>query len=181
MRTPVVCTVFAALALLSCNRSVAFVGADDYGIPARRASEREAACNDVEQLGGVVEMVGSRDRPPSATGGEILDGTYVLTSSTLYTTERAHGAKIVEMGRITMRISGLTSQLVRATANGLERRTTVSRTTTGTTATLQTTCVSPRPSDDSTTSTTRYTATNSTIQFVNPGPAGTVVSTYSRL
>jgi hypothetical protein len=180
MRTPVVCTVFAALALLACHRSVAYVSADDYGIPAR-ATSADSPCNDLEQLGGAVEMFGSRDHPPAAAGGEIVDGTYVLTSSTLYTTERSHGAKIVDMGRITMRVNGATSQLVRATTTGRERRTTVNRTTSGTFATLQTTCVSPRPSDDFSTSTTRYTATNNTIQFVNPGPAGTVVSTYSRL
>jgi hypothetical protein len=181
MRLPVVCTV-VALGLVACHRSTAYLNADDLTTTLTSAGE-SPPCNDVEQRGGDVELAGSREPAPQPTGGTIEDGTYVLTSSTLHTKERPHGAKLVAMGKITMVVNGSTSQLVRSTADGRERRSTVSRVSTGTVTTLETLCASPTdpPRGPDATSKTGYASTRSSFQFITPGAAGTVVATYTKL
>lgn len=178
MRIPVVCTVLA-FGLLACHTSTAYLNGDELaGAP--KVSAETTPCNDVEQQGKEVDLEGSHEAAPLPTGGTIVDGTYVLTSSVLHTSDRSHGSKLVGMGRITMRVNGSTSQLVRNGADGRERRTTVNRVSSGNTTTLHTTCASPAKGKEST-SVTNYTATANTLQFITPGPAGTVVATYTRL
>src|SRR5688572_25667810 len=109
MRIPVICTVLA-LGLFGCHRTTSYVNADNLvrltsGVP------DSAPCNDLEQHGGDVELAGSREAAPAPAGGTIQDGMYVLTSSTLHTHARSHGAKLVGMGKITMLVNGSTSQL----------------------------------------------------------------------
>ncbi len=179
MRIPVVCTVLA-LGLLSCHRTTVYLSADDlFSVP--HGVRDSAPCNDLQQQGNDVDLAGSRDAPPTPTGGIIEDGTYVLTSSTVYTKDRSHGASLVPMGRITMLVNGSTSQLVRNAAGGRERRNTVNRVSSGSIATLPTVCASPTPNGSESTSTTRYTATGTSLRFITPGPAGTVVATYTKL
>lgn len=166
-------------AFLGCHPSTAFVNGDAIASPPRAAAD-EARCNELEQHGPPVALVGSRESAPLPTGGAISDGTYVLTSSTLYTKARPHGTKIMEMGRTTMVVSGATSQLVRTDSEERERRTTVQREASGTVATLHTVCTPRRPATGESTA-TQYTATPSSLQFINPGPAGTVVATYTKM
>src|SRR5690349_8496613 len=111
MRLPVVCTVVLALGLFACHESTAYVNADDLAGPSK-APDAES-CNDLEQQGKEVDLSGSRESPPTPSGGAIQDGTYVLVRSTLHTQKKAHGAKLVGMGKLTMRVNGQTSQLVR--------------------------------------------------------------------
>lgn len=180
MRKPVVCTI-VGLGLLSCscNRPIAYLNADELVITPNKVSE-VAPCNDLEQQGAEVELRGSQAPAPTPAGGSIEDGTYILSSSILHTKDQSDGALLVGMGKTTMLISGSTSQVVRNTVNGHERRTTVTRVSTGTSTTLRTTCASPSPSG-SETATATYTATGSVIQFITPGPAGTVVATYKKV
>lgn len=178
MRIPVVLTVLA-LGLCSCTKVTAYLNADDLTTAASK-SPNAAPCNDLEQHGDEVELAGSREAAPTPQGGTIEDGTYVLTSSTLHTKDKPHGSKIVELGKITVVVSGSTSQMVRNGTDGRERRTTVNRASSGTTATLHTTCASPTFNGSEST-TTKYTATSSSFQFITPGPAGTVVATYTKL
>ena len=183
MRIPVVRTV-AALGLLSlglfgCRRTTAFVNADD----ATAAHHREptgAACNDVEQQGKAVDLSASHDVAPPASGGAIEDGTYVLTSSVLYTEDKRDGAKLVGMGKVTMVVSGSVSQIVRSSPEGRERRTTMSRVTRGDTATITTTCA-PGEAVARETATARYTAGPGAFQLISPSPAGTLVTTYTKV
>jgi hypothetical protein len=152
--------------------------ADDFSVPRRVGNSR---CNDLVQRGEEIELSGSRGAPPTAAGGTIEDGTYVLSSSTLYTHDRPDGAKLVEMGRITVVVNGTTSQLLRNTPDGRERRTTIEREASGTTTTLRTTCAWPNSSSSDPSSTTSYSATGTSFQYITPGPAGMIVSTYTKL
>jgi hypothetical protein len=179
MRIRVVVTVFA-FGLFSCHKTTAYLNGDEL-ISVSSTVPKIAPCNDIEQKGTEVDLSGSRDPAPTPTGGTIEDGTYVLTSSTLHTKDKPHGAKLVDMGRITMVVKGATTQMVRNAPNGRERRTTVDRESAGTEATLHTTCASPSSSEPESKVTTGYTATSKSFQFITPGPAGTVVSTYTKL
>jgi hypothetical protein len=178
MRIPVVLTVLA-FGLCSCTKVTAYLNADDLTSVASRAPNA-SACNSLEQDGDEVELVGSREAAPTPQGGTIEDGTYILTGSTLHTKDKPHGAKIIELGKITVVVKGSTSQMVRNGSDGRERRTTVDRAASGTTATLKTTCASPTFNGAEST-TTKYTATANSFQFITPGPAGTVVATYTKL
>lgn len=164
-------------AVLGCHESTAFVNGDSI---ARREGAAGAPCNQLEQHGPPVYLTGSREAAPHPSGGTIADGTYVLTSSTLYTKARPHGSRLMEMGRTTMVINGDTSQLVRTDPEAHERRTTVQRTSSGTVTTLQTVCT-PRQTTTAESTSTSYTVTPDGFQFITPSPAGTVVATYTRL
>jgi len=180
MRILIACTI-GCFGLLGCHESIAYLNADEL---ARAPSEapNAAPCNDLEQQGADVNLRGSRAPAPTPAGGTIEDGTYVLTSSTLHSKNNSDGAMLVAMGKSTMLVSGSTSQMVRNTVNGRERRATVRRVSSGTVTTLHTTCAFPSPSaSDPTSTAARYTATSSTLQFITPGPAGTVVATYTKL
>lgn len=178
MRIELLCMLLG-FALASCREAPRYLNADEL-VRAPSDITRSAPCNDVPQQGDDVGLKGSRAPAPAAAGGEIADGTYVLTSTTLHTKDQPNGATLVGMGKVTMRVTGSTSQIVRNTVNGRERRTTVARVSSGTVTTLKTTCTFPEP-DASESSTVTYTATSNTVQFITPGPAGTVVATYTRL
>lgn len=179
MRIAVACSI-AALSSLGCRTSTTYLNADEL---ARSPSDAagSAPCNDLEQHGKEVTLKGTEAPAPTPAGGTIEDGVYVLTSSTLHTKDKLMHPSLVKMGKTTMRVSGTTSQLVRNTVNGHERRTTMNRVSSGTVASLQMTCAFPSPSGSDATSTAAYTATSSTLQFITPGPAGTVVATYTKL
>ena len=168
-----------APALFACHESTAFINGDSLSSPAKAAGDT-ASCNQLEQHGPTVFLTGSHETAPQPAGGTIEDGTYVLTSSTLYTKARPHGTKLMEMGRTTMVIAGSTSQLVRTDADEHERHTTVARETAGTVTTLHTVCTERAPSKGESTA-TAYTATPGSFQFIQPGPAGTVVATYTKV
>ena len=177
MRIPVVCTV-AALGLLGCRHSTAYLNADD--ATARGGTQASAPCNDIEQQGKDVDLQGSTDSAPAPTGGTIEDGTYVLTSSLLYTADKPDGTKLVGMGKVTMLVNGSTSQIVRSSPEGRERRTTVNRVNAGDTTTVQTVCTSPGSTTQEI-ATARYTATSNSLQFISSSPAGTLVTTYKKV
>jgi hypothetical protein len=178
MRISLFFTVFV-VGLAGCRHTTAFVSGDEL----IKKDANSAQCNDLEQRGEAVVLKGSRDLAPSATGGTIADGTYVLTSSTLYTKARPHGSTLLDMGKTTMVVSGPIAQLVRTDVYDRERRSTVKRVSEGTVTRLQTVCSVRNVSQagPAETSSTSYTATPDSFQFITPGPAGTVVSTYKRL
>src|SRR4051812_1162122 len=110
MRVPVVRTVLALglVALVGCHAgSTAYVSGDGL-TTVTSADSTAAACNDLEQRGKSVDLVGSSSAPPAPVGGVMQDGVYVLTSSILHAKGKADGVKLVEMGRITMLVNGAT-------------------------------------------------------------------------
>jgi hypothetical protein len=169
-----------ALALVSCRGTTSYVSGVGLAT-VTSADPNSAPCNDVEQQGREIDLVGSRAAPPAPAGGVIQDGTYVLTSSVLHTKDSPPGAKLVGMGRTTIRVQGATSYLVQTGVDGTERRTTVTRTSSGTVSTAQTMCPSASSSGSVKSTSTGYTATPTSFAFINPGPAGTVVATYTKL
>jgi hypothetical protein len=176
----IVLSTLIGFGLLACHPPIAFLNADELANgPVEPA--KSAPCNDVEQQGDEIVLRGSHAPAPTPEGGIIEDGTYVLTSSTLHTKDKSHGATLVGMGKITMRVNGSSSEVVRNTVNGRERRTTVNRSSSGTVTTLQTTCAFPSANDSDPMATASYTATGSSLQFIMKGPAGTVVATYKKL
>ena len=179
MRTPVVCTVLA-FGLAACHGTTSYVSGGGLA-NVRQGLPDAAPCNDIEQLGTEVNLMASRTAPPRATGGAIEDGTYVLTKSTLHTRDTPPGTKLVAFGKITMAVKSGAAQLVKTDAEGHMRRTSVKRTTSGTITLSTTTCASPVANDGPESSSVEYTATSNTVQFITPGPAGTVVATYTRL
>jgi hypothetical protein len=181
MRLPVeVAVALLALSFTACHGTTSFVSGE--GLTTVTSADAAAApCNDLEQKGQDVDLVGSSAAPPTPAGGVIADGVYVLTSSILHTKDNADGKKLVAMGKITISVSGSVAQLVRTTADGHERRTTVNRVTSGATTTSRTTCGPARRSADSDVTTSSYTATPRSFQFISPGPAGTVVATYTKI
>lgn len=175
-----VCTVLVAgssLFAVGCRQQTTFINGNDVAV---RKDPNAPSCNDVEQHGRSIVLTGSRLSAPPATGGRIENGTYVLTSSILYTRERPHGAALLNIGRTTMVIIGEIAQLIRTDADERERRTTVKRITNGTTTTLETVCSSGSQKRTESTSTS-YTATPTGFQFITPSPAGMVVATYTRV
>jgi hypothetical protein len=178
MRIPVVCAV-AALGLVACHGTTSYVSG--VGLATVTSADPNApVCNDLEQQGREVDLVGSPGNPPAPAGGTIADGTYVLTSSVLYTKNSSPGAKLVGMGRTTMRVEGPTSQLVQTRVDGSIRRTTVTRVSSGTVSTSKTLCA-PVTADVAKSTSSGYTATPGSFHFISPGPAGTVVATYTKL
>jgi hypothetical protein len=179
MRIPVVCTVIA-FGVVACHGTTSFVSGG--GLSTVRGGLPDSMpCNDLEQHGTEVDLIASSVPAPKPVGGPIEDGTYVLTRSTLHTRETPTGAKLVTFGKITMVVKGATSQLIKTSADGQVRRTTVKREGTGTVSISRTTCTSPTASDGSETASTEFSATNGFLQFITPGPAGTVVATYAKI
>jgi hypothetical protein len=177
MRIRVVCTV-AAFGLVACHGTTSYVSGG--GLAGVRGLPDSAPCNDVEQQGTQVDLVASPIAAPRPVGGTIEDGTYVLTRSTLHTRDASPGTKLVTFGKITMVVNGTTSQLVKTAADGVVSRTTTKRESSSTVTISRTTCSSPKASDGETAS-TEFTAAGGTLQFIAPGPAGTVVATYVKL
>jgi hypothetical protein len=177
MRIPVVCTV-VAFGLVACHGTTSYVSGG--GLAGVRGLPDSAPCNDLEQRGAEVDLVASPIGAPKPVGGIIEDGTYVLTRSTLHTRDTPSGTKLVTFGKITMVVNGTTSQLVKTGADGLVRRTTIKRESSSTVTISRTTCSSPKASDSETAS-TEFTSANGSLQFITPGPAGTVVATYMKL
>lgn len=177
MRMPVVCTV-VAFGLVACHGTTSYVSGG--GLASVRGLTDSAPCNDLDQQGAEVDLVASPVAPPRAVGGAIEDGTYVLIRSTLHTRDTSPGTRLVKFGKITMVVNGTTSQLVKTGADGLVRRTTVKRESSGTVTISRTICASPKASDSETAS-TEFTATSGAVQFIARGPAGTVVATYEKV
>jgi hypothetical protein len=176
-----VCTfvvlIGSGLLTLGCKQQTTFINGNDVAV---RKDPNGPTCNAVEQHGHSVVLTGSRLSAPPAVGGRIENGTYVLTSSILYTRARPHGALLLNIGRTTMVIIGEIAQLIRTDAEDRERRTTVKRITNGNTTTLETVCSSGTQKQTESTSTS-YTATATGFQFITPSPAGTVVATYTKV
>jgi hypothetical protein len=170
-------TLGSGLLALGCRQQTTFINGNDVAV---RKDPNAPTCNSVEQHGHSVALTSSRLSASPAIGGRIENGTYVLTSSILYTRERPHGSVLLNIGRTTMVIIGEIAQLIRTDADERERRTTVKRITNGSTTTLETVCSSGSQKQTESTSTS-YTATANGFQFITPSPAGTVVATYTKV
>lgn len=141
--------------------------------------QAHAACNDLEQLGQEVYLTTHAGLAPDAHGGEITDGTYILTDSALYTADSPTGTRVFAFGKTTMLVGNGLAQVVITSATGKVRRSTVRRVQAGALTTSVSQCSSPIQGKLSAT-TVSYTATKDVLLFINPGPAGTVVTTYTK-
>lgn len=173
--------ILIAIGLLvsSCHGTMQYVSGE--GLAEPLGQEAVSPCNKLEQLGAEIWLTTNSGNPPTATGGTIVDGTYVLTASTLYTKDSPSGNRIFDFGRSTILIKGGTDQVIITSPSGKERRATVRRVQTGHSSTSTSLCTSPTRNKTTGSGRTDYTATKDTVMFINPGPAGTIVATYTRL
>lgn len=170
---------FMMLLLVGCHGTRTFVSGEGLAEPTGQAAS--PPCNDLEQLGTEVFLTANSAAPPSPKGGSIADGTYVLTSSVLYTKDSPSGTRMFDFGKATMQVKGGKTELVITSPSGKDRRSTVSRTQSGHRSTSTTLCSSPTKKTTTGADSTDYTATKDSVMFISPGPAGTIVSTYTRL
>jgi hypothetical protein len=110
-------------------------------------------CNALPNAAPPVTVTEIASQPPAAQGGTIADGTYFLTSATIYTGEGGATGS-VGSGQSTVTISGTTVQMA---TSGEPTTRTVTLITNGTTFTATDTC------PDSSVATGSYSATASTL------------------
>jgi hypothetical protein len=124
-------------------------------------------CNDLQNLGTVVTAACSTAATPTMTGGAIADGTYVLTSATLYLSS-CSDVILPTGGPTTIAIAGDCEQSI--DASGGAQTYTIS--TTGNVETQTRVCVGPL------TVMQQYTATATSIAELQPFGSGSIVSTF---
>lgn len=102
-------------------------------------------CNALTQQGTKLDVVGSKAAPPTATGGTVADGTYVLTGSKLYGASVPEGPiNGVSSPATTVEIKGTTYNSLASRTSG-DARTTSTLAVSGINATLTATCAFPLP------------------------------------
>jgi hypothetical protein len=102
-------------------------------------SDAGGACSDLQLTGSPVTDVGRDGTPPSATGGSVTDGTYVLTSNEVY----PPGSAIVpRQRRMTLGIAGTRLEVVSQDSDtpGVTLNASGTFTTTGISATITYSC-----------------------------------------
>lgn len=136
-----------------------------------------AACSTFAQAGSPVTAVTSSDSEPVPSGGSIVDGTYVLTSTLVYTQAYPHGMDVGDLGSITLTVQSGTLQLLHTKTGGGELRGNGTYSVSGSTVTYTVTCGDPPPFGEGPSG---YTATSDTIAYFVPSPIGIAVSTLTR-
>jgi hypothetical protein len=133
------------------------------------AARARSTCNALVGDAPSVTSTNSPAKAPTPAGGTLSDGTYVLTSTTIYTALPFPGMKLSSL----MQIAGNTIQQV-ATMNGEEKRFTTSFTTAGSAIVMTDTC----PVRKSGTYT--FTATPSELRMYLTSPVGKIEQTYTK-
>jgi hypothetical protein len=134
--------------------------------PAARAGSK---CNALVGDAPAITSTNSPAQVPTPAGGTLSDGTYVLTSTTIYTALPFPGMKL----RSVMQITGNTIQQV-ATMNGDEKRFTTSFTTAGSSIVMTDTCPARK------TGTYTFTATPTELRMYLTSPMGKIEQTYTK-
>jgi hypothetical protein len=134
------------------------------------AAPSTGACNGLTDIGAVVIPVCATGPEPDGTGGTIVDGTYVLTSLTLYDCTRV--ATFPQSQTLT--VSGACMQGA-AHVGGAPITTSQSFVVSGNQLTGSIDC----PAGQSGAQTATFTATPTTLTLFHPAPAGQV-EVYSR-
>jgi hypothetical protein len=95
----------------ACNPTCKYTGC---GCSSAGVLECPAVCSDLVLTGSPVQPMIVMEREPSSTGGTIADGTYVLTSATMYGNP---GRTLLPM-RAVFRISGNKIELIESDGGG---------------------------------------------------------------
>lgn len=114
---------------------------DDAGTSVDSGPTADPECNKLTQQGQPVDALTSIGVAPTPQGGSIVDGTYVLTSATLYTNAVADGTKVLTSAA-TIEITGTSVKAVNTTGNDVTRANTTIAVS-GTDITLTPTCNFP--------------------------------------
>jgi hypothetical protein len=131
------------------------------------------SCNKLVQLGGPVTPTCSEATPPALTGGTIVDGTYVMTSATVYTsgTTTCSGLTFPPGGPSTIAMAGPCMQSIDSMGGAKN----FARSTSGNMLTLMEICPGV------TTNTVQYTATATTLSELSPISSGVdVISVFQK-
>jgi hypothetical protein len=123
----------------------------------------------------VIEMIGS-GAPPAATGGQIVAGTYDLTSRTAYNVpDGGNGSGNDRRETVVVMGSGNTFTIQMTQASGTSReRQSGTITTSGTMLTFTQTCPVPDPDGGDNGGTVGYDATATTFTIHDMGGNGTL-------
>ena len=132
----------------------------------------DGACNALTQMAAPVAIEAVAGDPPQPGGGDLADGTYVLTRAALYTGQGGAAGATGNRIAVTIRIAGGVAETF---AEGMARSAT--NEATGTMLTTTDTC----PDHDVQQKQSGYTASGATIDaFVVEGKK-TLVETFTRL
>jgi hypothetical protein len=136
---------------------------------AGRVNRSRSTCNALVSDAPSVMSTNSPGKVPAATGGTLSDGTYVLSSMTVYTAMPFPGIMVSSM----MQVSGNTIQQV-ANMNGEEKRFTTSFTIAGASIAMMDTCPT-RKSGNYT-----FSATPTELRMYLTSPLGKIEQTYTK-
>jgi len=135
----------------------------------RKGRAGASACNALAGDAPAVTTTSSSAKVPPAAGGQLSDGTYVLSAMTIYTP-----LPIPSMSLSTvMQVTGSTIQQV-ATMNGQEKRFTTSFSTSGSSITMADTCPVAKSGIYG------YTATPTEFRMYLNSPIGKIEQTYTK-
>jgi hypothetical protein len=156
--------------------AIARDGAADDGSGAEDSPvEAATVCNTLANTASVVDVAQVAQDPPSAQGGTIANGTYLLTAATIYTGPDGPTGNS-GTAQVTVLIDGAMVQMV---SSGQPPTRTVTLATTGTSFTSTDTC------PDTSSATGSYTATPTTLAITlaagtDEAGARTLVETFTK-
>lgn len=150
--------------------------AQDAGTAAQDAGEDattdsgKTPCNSLANVGSEVAEEASPTAPPEATGGTLMDGTYVLTSAILYTGAGGANGPTGAKRRMTIRLTGTAGESV---FDGLGRNATF--VPNGTKLVITNTCPSNEVAE------TPFSATSTSLTIHVEKTSGTLVQVFNRV
>jgi hypothetical protein len=134
-----------------------------------RAARGKSTCNTLVSDAPSVTSTTSSAKVPTAAGGAIADGTYVLTSMTVYSALPIPGMTLSSL----LQITGTTIQQV-ATVNGEEKRFTTSFSPAGASLAMMDICPTPKSGNYT------FTATPTELRMYLSSPVGKIEQTYAK-
>jgi major membrane immunogen (membrane-anchored lipoprotein) len=171
-RVALVVAMAAMVAVTACGSSAT---APDAGPADADASDAPADagdnCNGLAPLGPLVTATCDTGAPPPATGGTIVDGTYLLSESHFF------GTCAASMLGETLVISGGKIESLAIDAGGAVLRKSLSYTASGSGTTMVETQTCPL----SVVATIRFSATPTTLTIYLVNSLGTRLSTFTRM
>jgi hypothetical protein len=145
------------------------LGAPRTPISGRRTARAGSTCNAIVGDAPSVTSTNSSAKVPAAAGGSMSDGTYVLSSMTIYTALPFPGITLSSL----MQISGGTIQQV-TNMNGEEKRFTTSFATAGPSIAMTDTCPMRKSG------TYAFTATPTEFRMYLTSPFGKIEQTFTK-
>jgi hypothetical protein len=141
------------------------------GCSSDSSAPASTVCNTLTDDGPTITLMAIIGQAPTPAGGTVVDGTYVLAATTLYTAATTMIPPTTSSAVI--QIAGSTMQQV-GQINGQEKRYTSTFTVTGTSVATTDTC--PAPSMGS----HQYTATATELRIYDANPIGTLEQKYTK-